>query len=56
MANMGYCRFQLTLGDLEECEEHMEDDLRSEDEKEARKDLIALCVKIAEQYGELAES
>jgi hypothetical protein len=55
MANMGYCRFQNTLGDLEDCEEHIEDDV-SEDEQDARKDLIALCVKIAEQYGELAET
>jgi hypothetical protein len=55
MASMGYCRFENTLRDLEECEEHLEDDL-SEREQEARKDLIGLCVKIAEQYGELAET
>jgi hypothetical protein len=56
MANMSYCRFQNTLGDLEDCVEHIEDELRSEDEREARKDLIALCLRIAGEYGELAES
>lgn len=51
---MGYVRFENTTRDLDDCLEHMEDDV-SESEQEARKDLIALCVQIAEQYGELAE-
>lgn len=48
MGTMAYCRFQNTLGDLSECEEHMEDNV-SEAEAEARVELIAA------KYGELAE-
>jgi len=53
MANMGYCRFQNTVGDMEDCLEHIEDDLHSEEEKEARQDFIRLCVQVAHDYGEL---
>jgi len=54
MPNMSYCRFSNTLGDLEDCEEHMddgEDDL-SDGEIKARKRLIALCKRIADAYAE----
>ena len=54
MGNMGYVRFQNTLSDLDDCYEHLDDDL-SEDEQEARRRLIGLCVRIANEAGELAE-
>jgi len=53
MSNMSYCRFQNTLGDLEDCFEHFEiegeDDLSME-EAQAREDMIELCRKIVELY------
>lgn len=51
MSNMSYCRFRNTLEDLQDCEENMADtDELSDDEARARKRLIALCMKIAEDY------
>ncbi len=51
MANMGYCRFQNTLQDLRDCEEHLSDDLSPEEER-ARKRLIELCKRIAEYMSD----
>lgn len=51
MSNMGYCRFQNTLSDLRDCEEHMDDDDLHEEEAAARRRLIKLCVRIAEQFN-----
>lgn len=50
MANMGYCRFENTCKDLEDCYEHIDDAL-SETETEAQKALVRLCVDIAEDYS-----
>ena len=51
MSNMSYCRFQNTLSDLQDCEEHLSDDDLSEDEEEARIKLVKLCKEIAKwQY------
>jgi hypothetical protein len=54
MANMGYCRFENTLGDLRDCYEHLDDDVEelNEYEKRARKALIALCQEIAANTDE----
>ena len=54
MPNMSYCRFQNTVGDLEDCYDHIdlnENDL-SQDEEDARKRLIKICVDIALEYGD----
>jgi hypothetical protein len=48
MGNMGYCRFQNTLNDLRDCNNHIEDTGLSEEEEKARTRLIALCREIAE--------
>lgn len=45
MSNMSYCRFQNTLRDLEDCLEHIEDDV-SKDEQAARDELIRVCQEI----------
>ena len=53
MANMGYCRFQNTVGDLADCEESegmYEPETLSEAEQKARKRLIALCKTIAAEF------
>ena len=52
MSNMSYCRFANTLGDLEECNDHIEDTDLSADEKCARKRLIEMCKDIANTYGD----
>lgn len=54
MANMSYCRFQNTLGDLRDCyeSEGMDDpEVLSDEERKARERLVALCVEIADDYG-----
>ena len=54
MSNMDYCRFQNTLPDLRDCEEHMDDDL-SDEEREAREQLLKACVRIALNYANVIE-
>lgn len=51
MSNMGYCRFENTLGDLQDCYDNMDEKERNESEDKARKRMIALCVDIALDYG-----
>lgn len=48
--NMDHCRFQNTLMDLRDCQEHMDDDL-SEEERDARAELIDVCWRIAKDYA-----
>lgn len=53
MANMSYCRFRNTLADLEDCLEHVNDDLSdNSEEEEARLQLVQLCREIVEEHGE----
>lgn len=51
MANMSYCRFQNTLADLRDCQEHLFEELSSAEE-EARAELVRVCQEIAEMAGE----
>lgn len=50
--NMSYCRFQNTLQDLRDCQENMDDHDLSDDERRARKELIDVCWRIAQDYGD----
>ncbi len=50
MANMSYCRFQNTVSDLRDCVINMDDGDLSFDEARARRRLIELCVRIADDY------
>lgn len=59
MANMSYCRFNNTLGDLRDCEQHMTDNLSAspradgyDSEHSKRTRLLELCIRIASEYGE----
>ena len=58
MANMSYCRFQNTLGDLRDCYDALNDedadslDEMDDDEKSARSRLIKLCGKIFRDFEE----
>lgn len=49
MSNMGYCRFENTYLDLDDCFEHIEDDDLSENEQAYRKQLISLCKTIVDE-------
>ena len=52
MANMEYCRFENTLADLKDCNEHMDDAVLASEAK-ARDQLIKLCADIAIDAGEV---
>ena len=52
MGNMSYCRFCNTLGDLKDCQAHLDDSDLSEAETGARFRLVQLCRDIAEDYPE----
>ena len=45
MANMSYCRMQNTLSDLQDCYVNWDEDC-SEDEANAKAEILALCKKI----------
>lgn len=51
MSNMSYCRFENTVRDLEDCAEHLLDDLSSDTEVLARERLIELCGQILAMTG-----
>ncbi len=56
MGNMHYCRFENTLADLRYCYDDMEEsESMSQQEKKARKRLIKLCQRIADDYAEELE-
>ena len=55
MPNMSYCRFSNTLGDLQDCYDHMDDEIKNEAEQRARKRLIKLARSIANDYGDEVE-
>ena len=47
--NMSYCRFYNTLQDLKDCYYNIEDvEDMSDEEKRARKQLIEICMDIAD--------
>jgi hypothetical protein len=50
MSNMRHCRFRNALADLRDCYDAMDEPLAL-DETKAREQLIALCAKIADEYG-----
>jgi len=52
MSNMSYCRFQNTSMDLQDCLDNIDDDELSLDEERARKRLIVLCKRIADECEE----
>jgi DNA invertase Pin-like site-specific DNA recombinase len=60
--NMSYCRFQNTLSDLRDCYHNWEGDAGtyedseieelSDDEKDAREQLLELCKKIINEHDD----
>jgi hypothetical protein len=55
MSNTSDTRFRNTLTDLKDCYEAMDEDEDLDPEERARKQLIKLCVEIAENYGNKVE-
>lgn len=60
MPNMSYCRFENTLGDLEDCMNALEDGVLdnpelSESERESALQLIELCGDIYGNFSKEAE-
>ena len=55
MSNMSYCRFENTLHDLWDCEEHINDLDLSKKEWSARNSLIKTCKYIVENSIEIKE-
>lgn len=51
MRNMGYCRFENTVGDLNDCLEHMEDNKLSPREHQMRVRLVVLCASVLGSLG-----
>lgn len=54
--NLSYCRFQNTLRDLQDCEEHFDDDDLSEEEKRARDRMLKLCKRIVDDHEDEVKS
>ena len=52
MSNMGYCRFENTFNDLEDCCDHINDEDLSDNEKKFRKRLVQLCQDLIDEYEE----
>lgn len=52
--NMDHCRFYNTLMDLRDCQEHMDDADLSEEEQDARAELLDVCWRIAKDYADKA--
>jgi len=50
-SNMSYCRFENTYRDLYDCYDHFDDDL-SKNEFRYRNDMLELCQRIIDSYGE----
>ena len=60
MANMSYCRFRNTVGDMEDCVEALEEgeaDRKDfgEEEMDALKEMIRLSRRIVEEFGHYDE-
>lgn len=51
MANMSYCRFENTAGDLQDCYDNMDVEALSENETKSRQQIIKLCCEMARDYG-----
>lgn len=50
MSNMSYCRFENTLGDLIDCQEHLNSEVDSESEAKSRLELVDICRQIVAEY------
>ena len=56
MSNMSYCRFRNTLEDFRDCIQNIEDHELSEDEAQARYQMIRSIAALVERYDLLDEA
>jgi tetrahydromethanopterin S-methyltransferase subunit G len=58
MGNMSYCRFENTVGDMQDCENALNEisgnieELESEVEQMYAKEFIKICKRIASDYAD----
>jgi hypothetical protein len=57
MTNMSYCRFQNTVGDLEDCQDALDngalfDEDMSDEEQRAARRLVRMCGEIHREHGD----
>ena len=50
MGNMSYCRFENTMNDLRDCLGHIHKECDNSYDENARQQMVALFMEIAEQY------
>lgn len=50
--NMSYCRFRNTVLALRDCQDNIYDDLDSNEEKDAKEQLIEMCKEIAYEFND----
>ena len=55
MSNMSYCRFRNTLEDLRDCINNFEDNELSEEEAQARYQMVSSIVHLVERYNLLED-
>lgn len=55
MANMGYCRFQNTLKAMRDCYHNLDSNDLSEEEFNARKQMVEMCKSIIDRYEHLLD-
>ncbi len=55
MPNMDYCRFRNTLSDLKDCYNNLDNKDLNEEEYNARKQMVEMCMSIASEYEHLLD-
>lgn len=55
MPNMSYCRFRNTLNALRDCYYNLDCEDLSEEEYNARKQMVEMCMSIANEYVHLLD-
>ena len=57
MSNMSYCRFQNTIGDMQDCIDNLDEHIREDDRREyrARIKFIEMCKQVAEDYEDVED-
>ena len=50
MGNMAYCRFENTVKDMQDCIDHLDEQINSTVEERARDKFVKLCHTVVEDY------
>lgn len=52
MGNMAYCRFENTVKDMQDCIDHLDEQINSTVEERARDKFVKLCHTVVEDYDQ----